>query len=361
MKCNICLLLLIACLPFNRSLYANKNIHPLSTFYFSDDPNIQYTGRVDFSNPKRPRFWVPGVYITAIFKGSFCSFVINDEVLHGNLHNYIEVVIDDTKFFRIKTKTKTDTIDVAKGLSEGNHSITICKNTESGTGYLEFVGFICENISPLTPKPNRKIECIGNSITCGTGSDLSEIPCGAGEWHDQHNAYMSYGAVTARNLHAQWHLSSVSGIGLTHSCCGLKIIMPQVFDKINMRSDSILWDFNKYQPDVVTICLGQNDGIQDSAFFCNAYVEFIKTVRSIYSNAHIICLTSPMANEKLNAAQRKYLEAVTSFINAQGDKKVSSYFFSKRYYHGCDSHPNLEEHKQIAEELTAYIKTVMNW
>ncbi|MEI9807596.1 MAG: hypothetical protein WDO16_06760 [Bacteroidota bacterium] len=111
-------------------------------------------------------------------------------------------------------------------------------------------------VKPL-PKPEHKIECIGNSITCGTGSDASAIPCGKGVWQDQHNAYLSYGAITARTLNAQYHLSAVSGIGLMRSCCNMNVIMPQVFDKISMRDDTIAWDFNQYQPDIVTICLGK--------------------------------------------------------------------------------------------------------
>src|SRR3569833_1124563 len=100
---------------------------------------------------------------------------------------------------------------------------------------------------------------------------------------------MSYGPLTARALNAQWQLSAYSGIGLVHSCCDMKYVMPQVFDKVNMAADSIAWDFSKYIPDVVTITLGQNDGKQDSTLFCGEYVKFIKTVHSKYPKAHIIC------------------------------------------------------------------------
>lgn len=78
---------------------------------------------------------------------------------------------------------------------------------------------------------------------------------------------MSYGPVTARMLDAQWMLSSVSGIGLMHSCCDMDIVMPDVYDKLNMRENKYRWNFAHYQPDVVTVALGQNDGIQDSAAF----------------------------------------------------------------------------------------------
>ncbi|MFT3935426.1 MAG: SGNH/GDSL hydrolase family protein [Chitinophagaceae bacterium] len=327
----------------------------------ANDQRFQYTGRIDFSNPEAPRYWMPGVYVKAKFTGSKCFVLINDEMPDAKTHNYIEIVIDNLKPVRIQLSAKKNEIDAGKDLSLGEHTILICKNTEAGTGYIDFIGLKCAGLKKLPAKPVRKIEFIGNSITCGTGSDLSEIPCGKGVWQDQHNAYMSYGAATARNLNAAYHLTSVSGIGLMHSCCNIGIIMPQVFDKVNMRRDSIAWNFKNYQPDIVTICLGQNDGIQDSTTFCNNYVAFIKQVRAQYARASIVCLTSPMADEKLVMVMKQYLTAIVNAANNSGDKKVSKYFFSKRYHNGCDSHPDLEEHQQIAAELTAYLKELKNW
>lgn len=330
------------------------------SFFAADHPYIQYTGRIDFTDPKLPRFWQPGVYITMKFKGSDCSIILNDEVLWGKNHNYLEAVVDG-KAIRLQTKAMRDTIKVAENLSPGEHTLVICKNTEANIGYLELVGIRCRQLVKSPPKPKRKIEFIGNSITCGTGSDLTEIPCGKGMWQDQHNAYLSYGAITARTLNAQYHLSAVSGIGLMHSCCNMNIIMPPVFDKISMRNDTIAWNFNKYQPDVVTICLGQNDGLQDSAAFCNNYIAFIKKLRGYYPKATIICLTSPMADPSLRAFMKKTLAAIVNKMNMNGDKKVARYFFSKQYHNGCDGHPDLGEHKLIADELIRFIKKRMKW
>jgi lysophospholipase L1-like esterase len=329
-------------------------------FFPADYPFIQYTGRIDFANPKLPRFWQPGVYITVKFTGSECKVILNDEILWGKNHNYLEIVVDG-KATRLQTKSKTDTITVAENLPSNEHTLIVCKNTEANVGYLELVGFLCKGIVKSDPQPQRRIEFIGNSITCGTGSDLSEIPCGKGVWQDQHNAYLSYGPVTARALNAQYHISAVSGIGLMHSCCNLNILMPQVFDKVSMRNDTIQWDFKKYQPDVVTICLGQNDGIQDSTVFCNNYISFIKQLRGYYPEATIVCLTSPMADERLVNVMKHYLVSIINRANLSGDKNVYKYFFSKRYYHGCDTHPDLAEHKQIADELTSFIKKAKDW
>jgi hypothetical protein len=343
-----------------QNLHAQKPADSLQLFT-ADNPFFQYTGRIDFSRPKAPRYWMPGVYVKAKFTGTHCSVLINDELLYGKSHNYIEIAIDNQVPVRLKLSGKQNIIDTVKGLKEGEHTITISKNTEAGIGYIEFVGLKCRSLKRLPAKPVRTIECIGNSITCGTGSDQSSIPCGKGVWEDQHNAYMSYGAVTARNVNAQYHLSAVSGIGLMHSCCKLQIIMPQVFDKINMRADSIPWNFTNYTPDIVTICLGQNDGIQDSTVFCNNYTAFIKEVRAQYPEAAIVCLTSPMADEKLVSVMKNFLTAIVYTSNQSGDKKITTFFFSKRFHNGCDGHPDLAEHQLIAGELTAYIKKLKHW
>lgn len=335
---------------------AQRNLN----FYPADHSCIQYTGRIDFSNPKLPRFWQPGVFIKVQFTGSYCDVIVNDEVLWGKNQNYIEVVLDGHPI-RVQTKGKRDTIAVGQKLSIGKHTLEIYKNTEANIGYLELVGFRCEALLEPTPKPVRKIECIGNSITCGTGSDLSAIPCGKGVWHDQHNAYMSYAAITARDLNAQFHLSAVSGIGLMRSCCNMDIIMPQVFDKVSMRDDTIAWDFNLYQPDVVTICLGQNDGVQDSAAFCNKYVSFLKTLRDHYPAANFILLSSPMADETLKVFMKKTLSAVALKMQHEGDTNVHTYFFARSYTSGCDYHPTVEEHKLIAAELTEAARKIMHW
>lgn len=352
---------LLFLIGINLSCSSNvKENKTTSSFYQANDSYFQYTGRIDFSNPILPRFWSPGVYVNARFQGDNCQVVINNEML-WNKHNYIAIAIDDLTVQRIELSKKTDTLDCGQNLDKGEHTITICKDTESGIGYIEFVGMKCQKLLEPEAKPIRKIEFYGNSITCGTGSDTSAVPCGTGEWHDQHNAYMSYGPVTARLLKAQWVITAVSGIGMVHSCCDMDIVMPDVYDKINLRTNEIIWDFSQYQPDVVTIALGQNDGIQDSALFCSHYVDFIESLREKYANTTIICLSSPMATEPLAPILKKNITAIVNTLNNTGDHNVYSYFFSKNYNNGCDQHPNLEEHSQIAAELAHRIKQIKNW
>ncbi len=350
------LLILIFFLFTGRSVKAEEKVK----FFSASDAHLQYVGRIDFSNPELPRAWAPGVYMRAAFWGRDCEIVVKDQVLYDKFHNYISVVVDGGPPRRIKLTKKNNRIRVAQKLNARFHTLLICKSTESNIGYIEFAGIYCVKLKRLPLTAGRKIEFIGNSITCGTGSDVSAVPCGKGEWFDQHNAYMSYGPVTARDLGAQWQLTSYSGIGLVQSCCNLKVVMPQIFDKINMLDNQIPWDFNRYQPDVITVCLGQNDGIQDSAVFCHSYLDFIRRIRYCYPDGTIICLSSPMADDVLLATQKRYLNAIVAEAN-RNDPDVYSCFFSRRYHNGCGDHPDLSEHRQIAGELSRFIRKVKHW
>ncbi len=361
MKPAIWCLLALFLVTLSHASIAQKVVAvPALNVIAADDPALQYTGRIDFTNPKRPRFWASGVYIQARFRGTACEVLLNDEA-NGSNHNYVALVVDDGKPIRVKLTGKTDTLRVVKNLPEGEHTLTICKNTESGIGYLEFVGLRCAKLVAPSPKPTRRLEFIGNSITCGTGSDLTDFPCNQGQWYDQHNAYMAYGPQVARRLNAQWQLTSVSGIGLVHSCCNMTVTMPDVFDKVNLRDNKVVWDFSRYQPDAVTICLGQNDGVQDSTTFCGAYLNFLTTVRSHYPKARLVCLTSPMADAKLMAVQKRYLSGIVAEANRQGDRAVQPFFFSRSFNSGCGGHPDLAEHVLIANELTDFLRTTLHW
>jgi hypothetical protein len=271
-------------------------------------------------------------------------------------------VIDETDRMRIQTTASTNSIKITEGLTDGEHTVLICKDTEASVGHLEFIGFRCAALLPLPAKPSRKIEFIGNSITCGAESDISKITCDAGIWYDRHNAYLSYGPEIARRLDAQWYLTAYGGIGLIQSCCGWTITMPEVFERMNLSdANDGNWDFAQYVPDAVTICLGQNDGIQDSTAFCSAYVGFIKEVRGYYPDAYIICLTSPMADVSLTDHLKKCLTGIVSHFNTAGDDKVSSFFFSQSYNSGCGGHPDVAQHQLIADELEPFLRQTLGW
>jgi len=313
----------------------------------ANDPKVQYMGRVSFNDKGAAKIWAPGVMVRFKFKGNYCELVLNDENLYGSNYNYLEISVDGGEPKRMRTKDKVNNL-VFSGLTDGEHLVEITKDTESGMGYIEIVGFHTPELVEPDALPTRKIEFIGNSITCGAESFTDNVACDQGTWFDRHKASAAYGPKTAKALNAQWQLTSLSGVGLIHSCCDMTVVMPQIFDKVKLYSNEIAWDFSRYMPNVVTVCLGQNDGVQDSATFCNCYVSFIHTIRGKYPNAQIVLLTSPMDDGPLTIFLKKMITSVVNTLNTEGDLNVSKFYFSKAWNGGCGYHPNVDEHTEIA-------------
>lgn len=329
---------------------------PLLQYHRLTDKKVRLSGRIDYSIPGTPRLWNGGSYLEFYFEGTSCQLDLTDEQRWGKNQNYVSIIVDNKLPNRIKLQEKRSKINIAENLKPGTHHVIVCKDTESGIGYLQVNGILCKELTNLKKLAPQRIEFIGNSITCGMGSDLQNVACKTGEWYDQHNAWNSYGSITARNLKAQWHLTAESGIGLIKSCCNKPFVMPVVFDKINLNSDSLNWNFSNYIPNLVVIELGQNDGIQDSALFCDSYIQFIKKIKSHYPRAKILLLNSPMADSKLKDFLGLTLNSIIQNLLIQGENNIFSYTFSKRYINGCDSHPNLYEHQEMANELTQIIR-----
>lgn len=327
-------------------------------FFAADHPYFQYTGRIDFTDVKSPRLWSAGAYIKAKFEGSFCQIVLDDQMPWGEAHNYIEVSIDGNEPLRIKLDTIHNTVTLPM-LKKGQHTIIITKGTEAIMGYMAFKGLTCQKLLQLPAKSALKIEFFGDSITSGMGSFTSVFPCGKGTWYDQHSAWYSYASITARNLNAEYHLTSESGIGLMHSCCDKPYTMPRVFDKMDLTHDTIAWDFKRFQPDVVVINLGQNDGVQDSVQFTKTYIDFIGKLRVVYPKAKVVCISSPMANDQLRTALRNYLQGIKNHFASAGEAVPDTFMFEQQYIKGCGEHPDVSDHQAIAKLLTPFLKSVV--
>ncbi|GAB3412794.1 hypothetical protein GCM10027516_01110 [Niabella aquatica] len=324
-------------------------------FFPASHAAIRYTGRFQEVGDVR-RLWSPGAYFEFAFTGDTCRLILADELRYGVQHNYIEIQLDNEPALRLRLQSNRDTITLIPILKKKKHTLLVAKNTEASIGYIDVIGVQASAIAFHKSSGNCLIEFIGDSITCGASADTSLVKCGAGRWEDQHNAYMAYGPVTARKLHADWILSSVSGIGLMHSCCNMTILMPQVFDKIDTGKDSVQWDFKRYTPRVVAICLGQNDGIQDAGAFEKKYVAFTRQVRLYYPQATIVLMTSPMADERLKFFMAQRLKNVELELRRNGDNNITYFVFKGRYISGCDYHPSVNEHSQIAAELATFFQ-----
>src|ERR1017187_650593 len=96
----------------NISLIESKPVQESRLYHSPADSLIQYTGRIENQDISLPKFWSPGVYVTAKFKGGVCEVFLNDEVLYGNSHNYIEVIVDNFGPERMQMKWKNNELKI---------------------------------------------------------------------------------------------------------------------------------------------------------------------------------------------------------------------------------------------------------
>ncbi len=304
------------------------------------------------------------------FKGSSCSIVaaLSDQAAH----NYLQYTVDGIYYRRIKVSGNRSLAYNITGLGKGEHTIWVYKATEATTGPIFIQRIVGHEIIALKVPDRPLIEFIGNSITCGAASDPSEIPCGSGEYHDQHNAYYAYGPRVARMLNINFILSSVSGIGIYRTWNTSGPSMLQVYEKTDFLMNSTRnWDFKMYTPRIVSIALGTNDLSDgdgrtprlpfDSAVFINNYTRLIELVISKYPAARIALLSSPMLNGNKRTILQNCLATVKSRIEKKypSKKKVALFFFKPMNARGCGGHPSVEDHEILAKELEPFFKKLM--
>jgi len=330
------------------------------------DPKIEYTGRIDFSNPLAPKFSYSGVSIHACFKGKSISAVLDDSL--GQ--NYYNIILDDSVIMVLKIEKGKKQYTLAANLRDTIHEIEIFKRTEEMFGKTSFYGFVINQGTSLVEISNRRtrlIEFIGNSITCGYGNEgkLSEKFGASTENH-----YMTYAAITSRNFNAKHLAVCKSGIGIYRNyngpSIGNKDCMPNYYSRIFLYDSIPLYDF-KHKPDLICIDLGTNDFNTeggDSSKFVKGYLKFIEILHHKYSKPDIICLLGPMLNGNDLIKVRKYLQFIVEIANKKGNGNV--YFFEMSEQTGdlglgIDYHPTVAQHIRNSVELINFISALKEW
>jgi hypothetical protein len=329
-------------------------------------PLIEYTGRIDFSNPVAPKFSYSGISIRACFTGSSISVLLNDE----SNNNQFYVLLDGVCVKRLKVDSGMHTYPVATGLNDTIHEVELFRLTEQMFGKTQFCGFILSHGGKLVEIKNQRkllIEFIGNSITCGYGNEgkVGELFIPATENH-----YMTYAAIVSRSFNARHLAVCKSGIGVYRNydgpLDGSVDCMPRIYDQIFLSDKEPEYNFSE-KPDLICIDLGTNDFSTnggDSARWVSAYLNFITTVQTKNKEADIICLLGPMLSGNDLERVRKYLLGVVEIANKKGTGKV--YFFEMSQQQGdlgigTDYHPTVAQHKKNAFELAGFISNLKGW
>jgi len=332
-----------------------------------NNPNIQYEGRIAFSDSTACINW-SGSSISMNFRGSEIAAILQD----ADTSNYYNVILDDKVISKIQLQNSKQNYLLASGLSNGKHKIQLYKRTEWGKGRSFFYGFETNSNAKILPKSKakkRKIEFFGDSITCGYGiEDTTGKDSGTGHFE---NNYLTYDALTARHFNAAFSCIATSGIGIMVSW--FPIIMPDIYDLTDPHDKNSKWDFNQYTPDVVVINLFQNDswivnmpeqvqfkkrfGSQkpNEDFIIQSYENFITSIRVQYPNSSIICALGNMDATKDGSKWPDYVRKAVANLN---DQKIYTHFFP---YKKTPGHPKVNEQKEMADSLITFINKNIKW
>lgn len=331
-------------------------LHPYGRFIINKQQNLELISSA--------------VHFGFSFEGKECEVFAS--IPNTQNHNYLQYELDGVYQKRIKISSNSNHPIVLTAPTAGKHTVWIYKATEAHTGAILIEKIAGQNLKAIKKPEAPLIEFIGNSITCGAAADPSEVPCGTGEYQDQHNAYYAYGPRVARALKTNFILSSVSGIGIYRNWNSDGPAMPQVYEKADFQDNNPkLWNFNLFTPQIVSIALGTNDfsngdGIKkrlpfDSAVFVNNYIKFVQQVKLKYPKAQMALLSSPMINGNNRLVLQNCLSAVQQKINELflTNKPVAVFFFEPMQAHGCSGHPTIEDHAILATELLPFFKQLL--
>ena len=333
----------------------------------AESKQFLYAGRIDFADPSAPSVSWPGSSIKANFTGASLAIKLDDQL--GK--NYFNVIVDGEAQhpYVLEAKKGEQIYEISSALTPGNHSVEIYKRTEGEEGATLFKGLVLDaDAKLLAPpaRPTRRMEIYGDSITTGMGNEGADN--GIDHLLSEKNNYWAYGAITARNLNAESHTISQSGIGIMISW--FPFIMPQFYDQLSAVGDNKTeWDFTRWTPDLVVINLLQNDSwlidrekrlhpIPSDAQRVQAYIDFVRSIRAKYPSAQIVCALGSM-DATANPKWPGYITAAVERMKKENkDTKLDTIFFE---FTGFGGHPRIAQHQANAEKLTAFIKQKMNW
>ena len=320
---------------------------------------IHYLGRFDWSAPGVARFEWSGSGFFARFQGTGVSASL------GGVGGKLAVIIDDGAPVVVTSDGTEGVVSLASGLAQGEHRVELYRRPEASLGEMRFGGLTVSGGTLVASPPPfaRRIEFIGDSITAGYGNEGADKSCSFS--YATENEHLTYAAIAARELLAEHHTIAWSGIGMYRAYGETTSTnqMPVLYERTLPSQAGSQWDFTQWIPDVVVIDLGTNDFSKGDpgAPYVAAYLDFVVKLRGRYPQAHVFCAIGPMEN---SSAFKTAVQTIVSTRNTAGDPLVHFLEFVNQdgsLGYGCDWHPSLATHRQMAGTLVPAIKTVTGW
>lgn len=295
-------------------------------------------------------------------------------------HARLAVYVDNKRILDVMVMEPSCTYSITESTEKKSHTIRIMKLSEAPMSIVALDSLTMDEEATITATPakERKIEFVGDSITCGYGvddRDLTHIFKTSTE-----DVTRAYAYLTSQKLNADYSIVSYSGYGVYSGYTGDENVqntpelVPPFYEKVafsrgTVNGEAITmtdWNFSDYIPDLVVINLGTNDDSYCTDHedrqkeFVSCYKSFVKTIRKNNPSSHILCVYG-MMNNRLDPWFHKMME---EYKSETGDNKIDYLLLKTQTEEDgyvVDYHPTPEFHEQSSETVVSKIRDIMKW
>ena len=330
------------------------------------NPDVRYVGRWDMTDKAAPA----------------CQWPASEVVLRAENASTLTVTLDESgkDLWQVAVGGKpTQVLTLLPGIHDYTINlpapptrttrpvvtfVELVKRTEAFVGTTRFKGFQLEGQRVLAPvAPSRRIEVIGDSITCGYGNE--------GPNQNEHfkpeteNAYMSYASIAAREVKADVSIIAWSGRKMWPD-----YTIPAIYDLTLPTQPTPFYQFKGPAPQAVIINLATNDfgpGNPDELKWTGAYEAFIRHIWKHYPKALIYCATGSMMSDGYPPKQKALTTLVgylQRLITRMKDKRLHLIQFEPQKMEdglGSDWHPSVKTDGIMAAKLANTLMHDLSW
>lgn len=350
------------------------------------EPQVKISGRTLYRDGTR-FLGYSGSSVTFCFYGrKAAAHLISNPSRHEPFqHAWAAVYINGEKEPYKRFSLEEDEADYVlyEGEADAELTITICKYSEPEYAACG-IAWIETDSASLLPPPMpkaRRIQFIGDSITCGYGVE--------GSLEDtvletaKENPAKAYSLLTARALDAEAEIVAWNGKGVITQYVGEEDnapvngwLVPMLYEYTDAgcerdyfhrkKDDWEFWNHASYIPDLVIVYLGTNDasytrGIWErNREFEDAYTAFLERIHQNHPSAKILCTLGTMDQRLCGSVEA----AVNAFLLLHPEG--NAFYLGLPMQAEADGlgtfwHPTAATHQKAAALIINKAKEIMNW
>jgi lysophospholipase L1-like esterase len=335
------------------------------------DARVQRVGRFDVRDREAPRFAWTATEVALAFEGASLHVTLSDTPNPDDTPatDWLAVQIDNRPARALPLREGKHEYELAAGLPPGAHQVRMSKRTEPEVGTITLHGFRLSPGGKLLaprPRPARRLEVVGDSISAGYGNEGPHGQCHFNA--REQDGTRTYVTQAARDLDADVVVAAWSGKGVVRNYEERdRETMPEIFERI-LPADPASPLVTGAPPDAFVVNLGTNDffrSIPDEQAFISRYESVLARLHARAPRAPLVLVLTPMLADdypqpNARTILRRYLTTVIEHERAKGRTAVLlEQYIDPAEGVGCDFHPNVETHARLGHELAAALRPLM--